>query len=801
MHNKTLTVLEYNKILEQLAAHAASTTTKEYIQKLTPSIDFGEIKKWQQETDEAVTMILRKGNAPIGALYHIDNILRRVKIGAILSPKELLQVANVLSISKRVKKYAKENRKPLADGTQEHYTCLDPIFEDIQILNALVQSIKDCIISEQEIADHASSELSSIRRQIKSATNKVKDLLAQMIQSPKYQKYLQEPIVTMRGDRHVVPVKSEYKGMVSGIVHDSSASGATLFVEPMAVVEANNQLRQLRSKEEQEIERILAALTVDVSEHLQTISSNAKIIIELDFIFAKAKLSIAMHAVQPEINDVGYINIKRARHPLLDQKTVVATDIYLGKNFDTLVITGPNTGGKTVTLKTIGLFTLMAQAGLQIPADYGSEMAVFDKVFADIGDEQSIEQSLSTFSSHMTNIVNILNEVDQRSLVLFDELGAGTDPVEGAALAMAILEHLHQLGARTAATTHYSELKLFALSTTGIQNAACEFDVETLKPTYKLLIGVPGKSNAFAISKRLNLQQPIIDRAKTLITQEDMRFEDVISELEKNRYISEQEKQKAIRYKKEASALKETLEEQKHKFHEQKEKMHQEAALQERKIIQQAKEEAEEIIASLKKMQEQQADAIANKEIEDARNKLRQKEDTLDEKLSKTVMPQKRYAKLPKNLKPGDRVEITTLNQKGTVISAPDANEEVMIQVGIMKINVHLSNLRKVSEENKVTNKSGGMGKLGVAKASNISTEVDVRGQMLEDALMHVDKFLDDAMLGGLKQITIIHGKGTGVLRKGIHNILKSHKHVKKFRLGKYGEGESGVTVVELKGE
>lgn len=799
MDQKTLKVLEYNKILDRLADFTTSTLSRKQVFQLQPSKDLDEIKRLQAETSEAVSMVIRKGSAPIDGLKDITDALKRMEIGAVLNPKELLEIAHALRISRNMKRYAGEGRKPLSDGKQESYPILDAFIQDLLVLKRVEDHIASCIISEEEISDHASPALSSIRRQMRNVDNKIKDILNGIVHSSKYQKYLQESIVTVRGDRHVVPVKAEHKGQISGLVHDSSASGATLFVEPMAVVEANNQLRQLAIKEKNEIERILSELTEMVSEHSEAIQYNVEIIITLDFIFAKAKLSLALGAVEPIMNSQGYLDIKKARHPLLDPKTVVATDIYLGRGFDTLVITGPNTGGKTVTLKTIGLLTVMAQSGLHVPGDDRTELAVFHKVFADIGDEQSIEQSLSTFSSHMTNIVNILKDVDEHSLVLFDELGAGTDPVEGAALAMSILEYLHQVGARAAATTHYSELKLFALSTQGVENAACEFDVETLRPTYRLLIGVPGKSNAFAISRRLELDHNIIDRAKEFISQEDVKFEDIISNLEKNRQEAEQEKKNAVRYKQEARLLKEELDRQKEKLREQKAKLLDEARREARKIVQQAKQEAEDVVNELRKLQEEQELSERNKAIEQARLKLRNKSNEIDESLAKSVLPRKRYAKPPKNLKPGDPVEITTLNQKGSVISPPDASGEVQVQVGIMKINVHLSNLRLMQESKEHIVSQTGAGKIGMTKAARLSTELDLRGQMLDDALLNADKFLDDAALARLEQVTLIHGKGTGVLRSGIHTMLRKHRHVKSFRLGNYGEGESGVTLVELK--
>jgi DNA mismatch repair protein MutS2 len=795
MDQKTLKVLEYHKILDKLAGLATSVLSKEKALNLYPTTDLNEIKHLQKETSEAVSMLIKKGSAPLAGLKDIRGAIKRAEIDAVLSPKELLEIAHALKIARNMKKYGGADRK------EESYPILDMLIEELQIFKKLEDTITTCILNEEEIADNASLELSSIRRQMRNINNKIKDILNNIVHSSKYQKYLQEPIVTVRGDRYVIPVKSEHKGDVSGIVHDSSASGATLFIEPMAVVEANNELRSLRTKEKNEIERILSEMTYMVKEHAEGIKSNVKLIAHLDFIFAKAKLSLEWNAVEPNINDQQYIDIKKARHPLLDPQTVVATDIYLGKEFDTLVITGPNTGGKTVTLKTIGLFTLIAQSGLHVPASDGTELAVFKKVFADIGDEQSIEQNLSTFSSHMTNIIKILQKVDDESLVLFDELGAGTDPVEGAALAMSILDYLHQMGVRTAATTHYSELKLFALSTKGIENASCEFDVETLRPTYKLLIGVPGKSNAFAISSRLGLDYKIIERAKEFVSQEDVKFEDIISNLEQNRQAAEQEKEKAVRYKQEAEVLKNELIEQQNKLRLQREKLLNEARREARKIIEQAKEEAEELIQQIRKIQEETEEKERNRAIEQARSKLRDKLNTLDKSLAQSAMPKNGYAKPPANLKPGDDVLITNLNKKGSVIVPPDANGEVQVQVGIMKINVHISNLRLIEDENKSNDiaRNTGAGKIGISKSAHISPELDLRGQMLDDALLNTDKFLDDATLAGLKQVTIIHGKGTGVLRNGIHNMLKTNRHVKSFRLGKYGEGESGVTIVELK--
>jgi len=794
MDKKVLRVLEYNKIIDKLADKTTSVLSREIAEQLIPSDDISSIVSMQQETSEAVSMIMRKGSPPIHGLSDIRGALKRAEIGSILSPKELLQISHSLKIAQNMKRYAGEDRR------SEVYAVIDSLVEQLQPLKSVQDSINQCIIGEDEIADNASSELSSIRRQMRNINNKIKDILNQIIHSAKYQKYLQEPIVTVRGDRYVIPVKAEYKAEVPGMLHDSSASGATLFIEPMAVVQANNELRGLEGKEKKEIERILSELTEMIHQHIHEIHVNVRNIAQLDFIFAKAKLSIDMNAVEPVMNEQGYLNIKKARHPLIDPKKVVATDIYLGKDFDTLVITGPNTGGKTVTLKTIGLFTLMAQAGLHVPANDGTELAVFKKVFADIGDEQSIEQSLSTFSSHMTNIVNILKNVDENSLALFDELGAGTDPVEGAALAMAILEYLRRSGVKTAATTHYSELKLFALTTEGVENASCEFDVETLQPTYKLLIGIPGKSNAFAISKRLGLDSAIINRAKEFLSQEDVKFEDIISNLEKNRKIAEEEKNKAIAYKREIEALKNELSKQKEKLAAQREQILNEARHEAKKIISEARDEVEEAIRVIRRLQEEKEELERNRAIEQARAKLRNKMNKLDESLAESVIPKKGYAEPPRNLKPGDQVLIINLNQKGTVLIPPDENGEAQIQAGIMKINVHISNLRLIEDDSyKEAVESISKGKGGIHKSISVSTELDLRGQVLEEAILNAEKFLDDAILASLKQVTIIHGKGTGTLRAGIHHMLRNNRYVKSFRLGKYGEGESGVTIVELK--
>ncbi|GAE87477.1 recombination inhibitory protein MutS2 [Acetivibrio straminisolvens JCM 21531] len=654
------------------------------------------------------------------------------------------------------------------------------------------------ILSEDEIADNASPTLANIRRQIRNAQESIKDRLNDIIRSSKYQKYIQEPIVTLRGDRYVIPVKQEYRSEIPGLIHDSSASGATIFIEPMAVVEANNNIRELKIKEQAEIEKILSELTEEVRGIADFLKSNVSILGLLDFIFAKSKFSLDYNCVCPVLNDEHKILIKKGRHPLLDRKTVVPTDFWIGEDFNTLVVTGPNTGGKTVTLKTVGLFTLMTQAGLHIPANEGTGMSIFKKVYADIGDEQSIEQSLSTFSSHMKNIVGILKDVDEDSLVLFDELGAGTDPTEGAALAMSILEYLRNKGSTTVATTHYSQLKVYAVTTKFVENACCEFNVETLKPTYKLLIGVPGKSNAFAISKRLGLFDDIIERAKEFLTKDDIKFEDMLMSIEKNLSQSENEKMRAESYRLEAEKLKKELELQKKRLDETREKFLQEAKAEARKILLEARREAEEIISEMKRLEQEAHNEQRQKEAEAMRLKLKRKIDSIEDILAAPLVPRNTLVKPPENLKPGDSVLIVNLNQKGTVITPPDKDGEAVVQAGIMKINVHISNLKLVDEQKSVLNSSG-MGKIGVSKTKSISTEIDLRGYNLEEAIESVDKYLDDAFISGLKEVSVIHGKGTGILRSGIQKYLKSDPRVKSFRLGKYGEGESGVTIVELK--
>lgn len=792
MEKKALHVLEFDKILNKMAEYTGNEVVQKRIMDLMPAETLREAQEAQQQTSEAVKLILRYGEPQNLTAPQVLSSLKRCAMGSVLSPRELLDIARVLNIARGVKRY-------LGNADGEEFPVLGGMEQSLTAVKPLEEQLYQCILSEEEIADGASGELASIRRKMRNMQGKIKDLLDGMIRSNKYQKYLQDPIVTMRGDRYVIPVRSEYRAEVPGVVHDTSSSGATLFVEPMSVVNANNEIRDLRAKEEAEIERILAALSAEVSEYNEEIETDYRVICELDFIFCKGKLSASMGASEPALNAEGRIYLKKARHPLIAQRNVVANDVYLGGEFDTLVITGPNTGGKTVTLKTIGLFCLMAAAGLHVPANDNSAVAVFSSIWADIGDEQSIEQSLSTFSSHMKNIVNIVNKADQNSLVLFDELGAGTDPVEGAALAVSILEYLRLVGATTAATTHYSELKLFALSTPGVCNASCEFDVKTLRPTYKLLIGVPGKSNAFAISQRLGLDERIIERAKSLMSEDNVRFEDLITGLHESKRVADDEAQKAARLRREADELKEKIEEQKQTLEQKRQKMLDEARREAKRIILDAKDESAKVIKELNELKKGVQSENFGKSIEEARAKLRAKESGIDESFSGVLKP-KTQQKAPKSVKVGDKVELVSLGQIGDIIKPPDADGNVYVQAGMLKINAKLADLRLVTKMPKEPKKKKEPSFIGyVSRRTDAKTEIDLRGMTLEEALLDADRFLDDAYMAGLTQVSIIHGKGTGVLRAGISDMLKRHRLVKSYRLGRYGEGENGVTIVELK--
>lgn len=794
-HNKAFKVLEFDKILERLAAYTESADVKKRIGEIVPYTEVEDAKAAQRETTEAMSTLLKLGSPPVS--LSVENVLgavKRTERDGILHTKELIDISRLLYVARRMKSYIGE--------AAEECVKLHEIEESIITAKQLEDKINSCIVSENEIADDASPELNTIRRKIRNLNGKIKENLDSMVRSAHYKKFLQDPIVTMRSDRYVIPVKSEYRGEVNGIVHDTSASGATLFIEPMSVVNSNNEIRDLHTKEQQEIERILAELSALVAENSHTIFVDYKNVTDLDFIFCKGRLSLDMDANEPRLNDKGIIRYKKARHPLIDKDKVVANDIMLGGDYDTLVVTGPNTGGKTVTLKTIGLFSIMAAAGLHIPAGETSEAAVFHHIFADIGDEQSIEQSLSTFSSHMVNIVKILESIDYNSLALFDELGAGTDPTEGAALAISILEFLRARKVTTVATTHYSELKLFALSTDGVENASCEFDVATLQPTYKLLIGVPGKSNAFAISRRLGLDERVIERANDILSDEDIKFEDVITDLEQNRARARKEADDAARMKNELKDLRRQLENDRIKLKENKSRILEDARREAKILVMDAKEEANSIIRDLEKMRQQgiSSDNL-NKKTAAMRDKLNKKEDTIDKAMARASKPKKTYVDPPKNLKPGTMVKIVDMNQEATVLKEPDKNGNVRVQAGIIKMDVHITNLRNVEEKKskELADKYVRSTRAFESKSKNVSTEVDVRGQNLEEAWMNVEKFLDDCYLAGISPVSIIHGKGTGILRKGLQEYMRKHRYVKSYRNGRYGEGEDGVTIVELK--
>lgn len=791
MEDRNLKVLEYDKILKKLADKAVCPATKERASALRPVTDISEAKRLLGETGEAERYMAKHFEPPIIPLNDISPALKRAEIGAVLSCKELLDTARVLRVARGLKKY-------ISEGKEDNLEFLNIVTECIYELPETEREIERCIVSEEEVSDDASQELRSIRSRRGRLEDKIRDVLSDMIRSSKYQSALQESLVTMRGGRFVLPVKSEQKGAVPGIVHDSSSSGATVFIEPMQIVEINNEISKLNGLEKEEIERILTELTNNVEEHRQVIADDYKYILESDIIFARARLAVEMDASIPKLNSDGIINIKKARHPLLDKKKAVPIDVYLGRDFDTLVITGPNTGGKTVTLKTLGLFTLMAQTGLGIPASYGSEISVFDEVFADIGDEQSIEQSLSTFSSHMVNIVDILNRANEKTLVLFDELGAGTDPAEGAALAVSILEYVKMCGAKTAATTHYSEIKLYALTTDRVQNAACEFDVNSLRPTYKLLIGIPGKSNAFAIASRLGVADYIINRAKEHLTAENIRFEDLVSELEADRSEAEKAREEAARILSENEEEKEKLRLDKERVDRQKDELLRDARREAKRIVKNAQRRTDEIIKGALKALEEQDGAKAKKAALDAKRKLSQDASELDDKLSGDVLMPKN-SKVPKKLRLGQEVEVLSLGQRASVMSLPDAKGNLIVQAGILKVTTNISALREVDAPKEQEKKKSPSGKTSVMKTESAVTELDLRGQMADEAILNLEKFIDDAVLAKLETVRVIHGKGTGVLKNAVRSFCKRSKEVKSSRPGIYGEGEDGVTVITLK--
>ena len=806
MNPKALKTLEYNKIIDKLTEFAGSALAKEMCRNLQPSTDLYEIQALQKETSDALSRIYQKGAVSFRGVRDIRGSIKRLEIGAIIGINELLSICSLLDVCSKVKAYSRNDRDPDFEDS------LEAMFQALQPLTPVSSEIRRCIASEEELNDDASPALFKIRRSMRQINDKVHAQLQTMVNGSA-RTYLQDAVVTMRNGRYCLPVKAEYRssfcipvkaehrGQIPGMIHDQSSTGSTLFVEPMAVIKLNNDLRELELKEEKEIEMILATLSARCGEETEALRDDLDLLTKLDFIFARAQLSRSMNGTQPDFNEEGRILIKKGRHPLLDKKKVVPIDIQLGKDFELLIITGPNTGGKTVSLKTVGLFTLMGQAGLHIPAFDHSELSVFHEVFADIGDEQSIEQSLSTFSAHMTNTVSILKEADDRSLVLFDELGAGTDPTEGAALAIAILSNLHRRGSRVMATTHYSELKVFALSTPGVENGCCEFDVETLRPTYRLLIGVPGKSNAFAISQKLGLSQDIIEEAKTHLTKQDEDFEDLLADLEQKRVTIEQERDQINSYKEEIRELKQRLESKQEKLDLSRDKILREANEQARNILQEAKDYADTTIRNFQKYGK--AAGVSAKDMEKERGKLREKMSTVDKKLSaKNAAPKKSHKQLTaKDLHIGDSIKVLSLNLKGTVSTLPDAKGNLFVQMGILRSQVNIRDLEKL-DDTVITGgnfSKTGSGKIKMSKSASVSTEINLLGKTVDEAIMELDKYLDDAYIAHLPSVRIVHGKGTGALRKGVHNYLRRQKHVKSYRLGEFGEGDAGVTIVEFK--
>ena len=791
MNEKALKTLEYHKIIAQLTDLAGSVLGKELCRNLLPSSDLDTIRLLQKETSDALKRIYQNGSLSFSGICDIRGSLKGLEVGSSLGTTELLRICKVLEVCSRVKAYSRhEHNEDLPDS-------LDEMFDALQPLTPLSSEIRRCILSEEEISDDASSALRQIRRSMKLVHEKIRSQLNSMVNGSS-RTYLQDAVITMRNDRYCIPVKAEYRGQVPGMIHDQSSTGSTLFVEPTAVVKLNNDLRELELKEAKEIEVILASLSALAAENLEALSDDLSLLTKLDFIFARASLSKSYNGSEPVFNTNGYINIKKGRHPLLDKKKVVPIDIYLGKEFDLLIITGPNTGGKTVSLKTVGLFTLMGQAGLHIPAFDQSELAVFEDVYADIGDEQSIEQSLSTFSSHMTQIVSILEHADQNSLVLFDELGAGTDPTEGAALATAILSNLHRRQIRTIATTHYSELKVFALSTPGVENGCCEFNVETLRPTYRLLIGIPGKSNAFAISGKLGLPNEIIDEARNLLSEQDESFEDLITDLENSRITIEEEREQINEYKAQIEALKKKLEQKQERLDTSRDEILRKANEEAHAILREAKEYADTTIKNFHKFGKEN---ISVREMEKQRSQLREKMSSVEKKLAVNKNTPKKKTLSAKDLHIGDSVKVLSMNLKGTVSSLPDARGNLFVQMGILRSKVSVNDLQLIDEAvitGPHLNRTGS-GKIKMSKSASVSTEINLLGKTVDEALAELDKYLDDAYLAHLPSVRIVHGKGTGALRKGVHNYLRRMKHVASFHLGEFGEGDAGVTIVEFK--
>ena len=792
MNEKAFKILEYNKIVDSLTEKASSPLGKDMCRKLSPLTEIERIRMLQTQTADALTRLFQKGNISFGGAKDIRAGLKRLEIGSTLSIPELLQTASLLENANRAKAYARRDRSDTPADS------LDAFFDSLEPLTLLSTEIRRCILSEDEVSDDASPALRSVRRSMKAINDKIHQQLTQLVSSGA-KSYLQDSVVTMRDGRYCLPVKAEHKNQVPGMIHDQSSTGSTLFIEPMVVIRLNNEYKELELKEQKEIEKILAELSESAAGHIPEIRMDLEVLSELDFIFARASLAMDMNASMPVLNDRGYIRLRKARHPLIPKGKVVPIDLWLGDEFDLLVVTGPNTGGKTVSLKTVGLLSMMGLSGLHIPAADQSEIAVFEEIYADIGDEQSIEQSLSTFSSHMTNVVSFIEKADSRSLVLFDELGAGTDPTEGAALAISILSTLHEKGIRTMATTHYSELKVYALSTPGVENASCEFDVETLRPTYRLLIGVPGKSNAFAISKRLGLPDSIIERAKEQISEKDESFEDVLTSLEQNRIRMENEKQQIETLKAELEAKNKEVSRHKEKLENQRDRILREANEQARQMLQETKEYADQTMKLFHKFQKDHVDTAA---MERERTRLRERMKNAQGSSLQDLKPKKQSKELkPEDLKLGEAVHVLSMNLNGTVSTKPDAKGFLFVQMGIIRSKVHISDLELVDEAD-ITGpglKPTGQGKLRMSKSASVSQEINLIGKTVDEAIASLDKYLDDAYLAHMKSVRVVHGKGTGALRQGVHQYLKRQKHVDSFRLGEFGEGDSGVTIVTFK--
>lgn len=811
MNQKALKTLEYDKIINQLTEYAASPLGKSLCRSLSPSSDLEEVRTWQAQTTDAVTRVRLKGSVSFSGVRDIGDSLKRLDIGSSLNITELLSISSLLTAAARAKTYgrheADEDSRETGEA-EDGFDSLEPLFAGLEPLTPFNNEIKRCILSEDDVADDASPGLSHVRRSMKVTADRIHTQLNSILNSNR--SYLQDAVITMRDGRYCLPVKSEYKNQVSGMVHDQSSTGSTLFIEPMAIIKLNNEMRELEVQEQKEIEAVLASLSNQAAPYAEELRMDMELLAQLDFIFAKAALARHYKCSAPIFNDKGYIHIKDGRHPLLNPQTVVPTNVWLGRDFQLLIVTGPNTGGKTVSLKTVGLFTLMGQSGLHIPAWEGSELAVFHEVFADIGDEQSIEQSLSTFSAHMTNIVRILNEADSSSLCLFDELGAGTDPTEGAALAIAILSFLHNMKCRTMATTHYSELKVFALSTPGVENACCEFNVETLQPTYRLLIGIPGKSNAFAISQKLGLPSYIIDDAKSRLEAKDESFEDLLTSLESSRLTIEKEQAEINAYKEEVSSLKTRLTQKEERLEERKDKVLKNAAEEAQRILREAKETADQTIKQINKLA---ASSGVGRELEAERAKLRDKLKAADEKLAvKPKGPGQTVS--PKKLKVGDGVRVLSMNLKGTVSTLPNAKGDLYVQMGILRSLVNIRDLELLNEKDinatlgdgssvsyggRHSSKGSGSSQIKMSKSLAVSAEVNLIGMTVDEAMPAMEKYLDDAYLAHLQNVRVVHGRGTGALKNAVHKRLRQLKYVKEFRLGQFGEGDSGVTVVTFK--